>query len=159
MFFWKASTFGRELSGADKAYSNGYEAIRSMLAQDDDASAKTQFQALPSISIDHLLMERSKAIAVIPAAFDWDDVGSLDSLARFLVRDANANAVQGDAILVDAHNNLVLTDHSSPMVCLLGVDDLTVVSSGNVIMIVPKDKVQQVRTMVAEVEKRRPDLL
>lgn len=100
------------------------------------------FAALPDISIDYALMERSDKVAVVPAAFDWSDIGSWNALRELVDADAQQNRVQGDAIFIDSRNTFVRSQ--GRLVATVGVDNLIVVETPDAILVANADCAQQV---------------
>ncbi|MDP3847581.1 MAG: mannose-1-phosphate guanylyltransferase/mannose-6-phosphate isomerase [Pseudomonas sp.] len=100
------------------------------------------FAALPDISIDYALMERSAQVAVVPAAFDWSDIGSWKALRDLVEPDAEQNRAQGDAIFIDSRNTYVQSE--GRLVATVGVDDLIVVETPDAILVAHADRAQQV---------------
>jgi mannose-1-phosphate guanylyltransferase len=80
-------------------------------------------------------------------------VGSWSSLAEYREADAEGNVLSGEAILRDAENNIVVGD-SDHLIALVGVHDMVVVQSGNAVLVVPRRRAQEVRDVVAALEKR-----
>ena len=120
---------------------------------------KRVFPAAPSISIDYGVMEKSQKIAVVPADFGWSDVGSFAALSEVHETDDLGNVKQGDAVVIDGHRNVVI-GHGSRPVALVGVDDVVVVDAGDAVLVVKKDRAQDVRKAVEEMRRRgREDLL
>jgi mannose-1-phosphate guanylyltransferase len=110
------------------------------------------YPALPSISIDHAVMERATRVVTIPASIGWDDVGSWAALPALLGMDHSCNTITGTAI-VDGTGNIVVGDDDT-MIAAIGVTDLVIVKSGNAILVIPRDQAQHVRAVVEELEKR-----
>jgi len=104
------------------------------------------FDAVDPVSVDYAVLERTEEVFVVPADFAWDDLGAWDALARHLPTDDDGNAVLGDAVTVDAADNVVATDGH---VSLVGVSDLVVASYGDRTLVVPADESQRVREVVA----------
>ena len=100
------------------------------------------FAALPDISIDYALMERSDKVAVVAAAFDWSDIGSWHALRELVEADAQQNRVQGDAIFIDSRNTFVQSQ--GRLVATVGVDNLIVVETADAILVAHADCAQQV---------------
>jgi len=120
---------------------------------------KRVFPAAPSISIDYGVMEKSHNIAVVPASFGWSDVGSFAALSEVHEQDDLGNVKQGDAIVIEGHRNVVVAQGSRP-VTVVGVDDVVVVDAGDAVLVVKKDRAQDVRRAVEEMSRRgRDDLL
>ena len=104
------------------------------------------FDAVDPISVDYAVLERADEVAVVPADFEWDDLGAWDALARHLSTDADGNAILGEAVTVDATDNVVATDGH---VSLVGVSDLVVASFGDRTLVVPRAESQRVRDVVS----------
>nr|WP_318652262.1 mannose-1-phosphate guanylyltransferase/mannose-6-phosphate isomerase [Pseudomonas sp. PDM15] len=113
------------------------------------------FAELPDISIDYAVMERSSSVAVVPAVFDWSDIGSWSALSRLVPEDAQRNRVQGDAILVDTRNTFVLGE--SRLVATVGVDDLIVVDTADAILVAHADRAQEVRQVAKQLKLQNHD--
>jgi len=106
---------------------------------------------LPSISIDHGVMEKAQRIAVVPGRFGWNDVGSWQVTWEMSDRDAHGNALPAESIAIDAKNNLVrdLTSASrSKRWALVGVSDLVVVETDDAVLVIPRERAQDVRAVV-----------
>lgn len=105
------------------------------------------FERVDPVSVDYAVLERAGDVRVVPAAFDWDDVGAWDALGRLL---DGENAVLGDATTIDATGNVVASDDKH--VSVVGVDDLVVAAYDDRVLVVPRDEAQRVREVVAELE-------
>ncbi len=114
---------------------------------------KEAFALCPSDSIDYAVMERI-AIgestlpfgAVIPLAAGWSDVGAWDSLWKVLPKDGEGNVSQGDVLLYDCRNTLVISENR--LVACVGVEDVVVVETADAILVVHKNKTQDVKKIV-----------
>jgi len=115
------------------------------LATADDA--EEGFAAVDPVSVDYAVLERAERVRVVPVSFGWDDLGSWDAMERVLDGDAAGNAVLGEALTVDAADNVVATDGH---VSLVGVEDLVVAAYDDRVLVVPKDDAQRVRDVVSE---------
>ncbi|MCU1719253.1 mannose-1-phosphate guanylyltransferase/mannose-6-phosphate isomerase [Pseudomonas sp. 5P_3.1_Bac2] len=104
--------------------------------------ASETFAALPDISIDYALMERSTSVAVVPATFDWSDIGSWGALAQQIPADEQNNRVQGQALLLDTRNTLVYGEER--LVATVGLDDLIIVDTCDAVLIARADRAQDV---------------
>ncbi len=111
------------------------------------------FPAAPSISIDYGVMEKSQRIAVVPAEFGWSDVGSFAALSEVRELDDLGNVLQGEAVVIDGHDNVVLAQGKRP-VAVVGVDGVVVVDAGDAVLVVRKEKAQDVRKAVEEMKRR-----
>ncbi|RCU48596.1 mannose-1-phosphate guanylyltransferase [Haloplanus salinus] len=121
------------------------------LDADDPAGG---FEAVDPVSVDNAVFERADDVVTVPLDVEWDDLGSWDALRRLLPADEDGTVVAGDAdaVSLDAENNVVAGDDVH--VSLVGVDDLAVVAYDDRVLVVPTAKAQQVRDLVAELERR-----
>jgi mannose-1-phosphate guanylyltransferase/mannose-6-phosphate isomerase len=133
-------------------------APRTGLAGVSPARLAEAYARLPKISIDHAVLEVSRRVAVVEADIGWQDVGSWDALERAFPTDADGNLAVGDALLIEAKGTTVDTD--GPFIAALGVQDLVIVSSGGAILVCPKSRAQDVKTIVEKLKDRgRNDLI
>lgn len=115
------------------------------------------FAACPSDSIDYAVMEKLAgdarlgiAAQVVPLAAGWSDVGAWDSLWQILDKDADGNATRGQVVLHDAQGSLVFSQ--GRMVACVGIRDMVVIETPDVIMVAPLDRAQDVKQLVAKVK-------
>lgn len=99
------------------------------------------------VSIDHAVMEKSDRVAVVPANFEWSDIGSWESYKNLLEPDQNQNRAVGDAFFLDTRNTFV--HGSNRLVSTLGVQDLIIVDAPNAILVAHVDKAQDVKKLVS----------
>jgi mannose-1-phosphate guanylyltransferase/mannose-6-phosphate isomerase len=104
------------------------------------------FEACPSESVDYAVMERTARAAVVPADIGWNDIGAWSALWEVGAKDARGNVLRGDVMLEDASNNLVRAE--SRMVAALGVSDLVIVETTDVVLVAARDRVQEVKALV-----------
>ena len=110
---------------------------------------KAAFAGCPADSIDYAVMERTDAAMVLPVDIGWSDVGSWSALWAVSAQDADGNANHGDVIAIDSRNNYA---YARRMVALVGVEDLVVVETDDAVLVAHKDKVQQVKDVVARLK-------
>ena len=109
---------------------------------------KENFSKLPSMAIDYSLAERSSKMAVVPAGFNWSDVGSWDALSELLPKDEKGNSVAAkDAVIMDAKNTTIIARKTIPIV--IGTEDLIVVEDSDVLLVAKKGTTQKVKEAVA----------
>ena len=101
------------------------------------------FAEVPAISVDYAIMEHTKRSAVVPCDIGWADVGGFAELWRLGDKDDASNHVKGDAILIDAHNNLI--HNSGPVVAIIGLSDIMVISTPSGILVAPLSRAQDVK--------------
>jgi mannose-1-phosphate guanylyltransferase/mannose-6-phosphate isomerase len=100
-----------------------------------------------SISIDYAVMELTDRAAVVPVDIGWSDVGSWDALWQIAPKNADGNNLQGEVVSIDSRNCLVRADDNIA-VAIVGVDDLVVVSTRDSVLVVPRDRSQDVKKIV-----------
>jgi mannose-1-phosphate guanylyltransferase/mannose-6-phosphate isomerase len=113
------------------------------------------FAELPDISIDYAVMERSSSVAVVPATFDWSDIGSWGALSQLIPADAQQNRVQGEAILIETHNTVVLGE--TRLVATVGLDNLIIVDTADAVLVAHADRAQEVRQVAKRLKAQRHD--
>lgn len=141
IFVWKASTF------LDEVREHAPEIGRhlALLDRGDDAAF---FDAVPKTPVDVAVMERSRRVAVVPATFDWDDVGAWHALFRTRPRDEADNVVLGDGHVVDGRGNVVYAD-DGPLV-VFGVDDLVAVRTRGVTLVTTRERAADLKSLLDE---------
>ncbi|NPA15274.1 MAG: mannose-1-phosphate guanylyltransferase/mannose-6-phosphate isomerase [Deferribacteres bacterium] len=112
---------------------------------------KKEFEKLPSISIDYAVAERSSKLVVLPASFNWSDVGSWDSLYELYPKDEKGNAVKGDVFAVDTANSFIAGDKR--LVITLGIEDIVVADTPDVVLIAKRGHTQKVKDVVNALKK------
>ncbi len=114
-----------------------------------DAPVPPGFATLPSISIDKGVMEKAARVAVVPGDFGWSDLGSWQSAWELAEKDADDNVLPAGAVAVDARGNLVWERAKTKRTyALVGVSDLVVVETDDAVLIVPRERAQDVRLVV-----------
>jgi len=109
----------------------------------------TSFAKCPSDSIDYAVMEHTRSAAVIPVDMDWSDIGSWSALWEIGGKDKAGNVISGDVLTVDAENSYIRAENN--LVAAVGIRDLVIVETGDVVMISPRDRVQDVKALVQKV--------
>ncbi|MGF6111267.1 mannose-1-phosphate guanylyltransferase/mannose-6-phosphate isomerase [Pseudomonas sp. ADAK2] len=111
------------------------------------------FAEITDISIDYALMERSDKVVVVPAGFDWSDIGSWSALAALIPPDAQNNRASGDAVFVDSHNNFVQSE--GRLVAAVGVDNLIIVDTADAVLVAHADRAQDVRRVAKQLKDKQ----
>lgn len=101
----------------------------------------TAYSQVPKISIDYGLLEKTNNIAVIPLQTKWSDLGSFDALYSLKEKDKNGNVAPTNYITPDGKNNLVISDR---LVATIGLSDMSVIDSADVLVICSKDQSQRI---------------
>jgi mannose-1-phosphate guanylyltransferase len=154
MFFFRADVIleaihahlpglGAALDAFDAAAARGAE----------EAEVRARYGELPSISIDHGVMEKVEGVSVVPGDFGWSDLGSWTTAWELADRDRDGNAAPSDAVLVGSRGCYVHAPEGK-LVALVGVEDLVVVDTEDALLVVPRSEAQNVRDVVEALKKR-----
>jgi mannose-1-phosphate guanylyltransferase len=164
-FLWNAGIFiwsVRTILGAFKEFqSEQFELFNSgfdMLNTPEEKDfIDKNYPKADNISIDYAILEKARSIFVLPATFDWNDLGTWGSLYHKLEKDKDGNAiVNGDVLTEDAEGNMIRLPKNKIAV-IDGLKDYIVVDKEEVLMICPKSKEQTIKSILAEVKKRFGD--
>jgi len=153
MFFVKAQVLLDQIKTHMPDTHAGLERIREAMARGDNAEVDEVYATLPRISVDHGVMEHADNVVCLRGDFGWDDVGSWSSVANYRDADDDGNITSGTVVLSDAKNNIVFGD-GDRMIAAVGVHDLVIVQSGDAVLVVPTDRAQDVRDIVAALKAR-----
>ena len=142
MFAFSLGTIKRELAVYQpeiaQQMSKGYEY---MLAN---------FAELPEISIDYALAERSQNVCMVELTCYWNDIGSWDAVYDILPKDNNGNAVKGDVLVLDCKDSLIMG--SNRLIVGIGLEDLLLVETDDVIVVAKKGESQKVKNVVEKLK-------
>lgn len=159
-YLWNSGIFvfrGRRL--LERLEAHQPEIARGLAAIDAEPERLTEiYRTLPALSIDFAVMEKLDDLVTLPLDCGWTDLGAWSALAEVLGADESGNAVEGDGVVLDGESNLLFAEDGT--IVALGVSDLVIVRSGDCVLVVPKERAQEVREVVAELERRgRDDLV
>lgn len=111
----------------------------------------TSFSCCPEESIDYAVMEKTSDAVVVPLNAKWSDVGSWSALWEISAKDQYGNAIRGDVLVEDASDSYIYSQHR--LIGAVGVNDLVIVETKDAVLVAHKDKVQQVKSIVAQLKK------
>ncbi len=150
MFLLQGKTFWRECKK--------HSAAIATLEQLSLAQIEAVFETLPSVSIDHALMEKTEAARVMPMDLSWSDVGSWDSVHEIMEKDPMGNAFQGSIQATDTKNSLVIGGRR--LIATLGIEDLMIIDTEDALFVAKKGQSQLVKILVAKFAAQgRPETL
>jgi mannose-1-phosphate guanylyltransferase len=158
MFVWRAESIWLELCHHLPQLIHTLEPLTALHATAAPALLNDIYPRLPSVSIDVGVMEQAKDVWVVPADIGWSDVGSWRALSGLLDADAQGNVVIGEQRGIDTTGCFI---HSpGKLVATIGLNDLVVIETDDVLLICPKERDQDVRRLVELMEREgRDDLL
>ncbi len=156
MFVWRVERVLIELALQMPELYAGLQQIRQAWhTADDTVTLQRVWSSLQNETIDYGIMESAQDVVVLMADdLQWNDVGSWDSLFDVLPADPKGNIViGGQHIGVDTMQSLVYVDQEHRLIVTIGVEDLVVVDTGDVLLVCRKDQAQKVRQVVAQLKK------
>jgi mannose-1-phosphate guanylyltransferase len=160
MFVWHVDSILAEI---EKQMPDLYTAVGKIASVWDTPNQKDVVEkvwyGLKSQTIDYGIMERAEKVAVLPAGgLGWSDVGSWDSLFEVLLPDMDGNvSTNAQHLGLDTHNTLVYSNDDQRLVVTIGLDDMVVVDTGEILMICKVDQSQKVKDVVEHLKKHHQD--
>lgn len=165
--FWNSGMFCFRVGDIIKALENHAPAVMQAVADCWSATAVDQlpvtldadsFGRVPDISIDYAVMEKAamdNKVAVVPATFDWSDIGSWSALADTVAADGNGNRILGEALLIDADHCYI--NAPNRIVAAIGIHDLLIVDTPDALLVAHRDQAQEVRQIVGQLKRQGHD--
>ena len=150
IFAFQGTTLLGHLRRLEPAIADGVAAAAAEPARLDEI-----YPELPALPIDTAVMERLDELSTVVLDCGWSDLGSWAALAEALAPAGGENQVRGRAVALDARDNLLWSEGGA--IAVLGVEGLAVVQSGNAVLVVPKERSQEVRRLVEELRRQGHD--
>lgn len=160
MFFWRVSTF---LDYLHDFLPKTYDALATLRPKSGTATVTTHlrriFAKLESISVDYAILEPATrregppCVSMIPADIGWSDIGSWAAVYELLAKQPGENVLAGPGHALDASGNFVYSPNK--FVAAIGVRDLVVVETSDALLIIPRDRAQDVGKFVKWLEENR----
>jgi mannose-1-phosphate guanylyltransferase len=168
MFVWRCSVILEAFQEFLPEMHAGLMAIKALLesangsgqlSPDSQKSVERIFASFESVSIDFGVLEHARNCVVVEAEeFGWNDVGSWDQWAENFEHDTNGNLIKGDAVVIDSNRCVVQSDNR--LVAVVGLQDVVIIDTGDALLVVGRESVQDVRKVVEELKQRgRTDVL
>ena len=150
IFIWSVKTileaFGKFQPQMNALFLEGLESYNT---QDEKAFIEANYELSENISIDYAVMENAVNVYVLPATFDWNDLGTWGSLHEKLDKDENNNSVVNANVVLNNSNNNIISTSKDKLVIIDGLEDFIVVDKDNILLIYPKSKEQEIKGIVA----------
>jgi mannose-1-phosphate guanylyltransferase len=145
IFFWQTDVVLNEL-----ALHAGF-LLEPLVTAFEQGTVCEVFPTLPKISIDYAVMEKTDKAYVIPAEFDWDDLGDWRALERLLQKEhTDINTVVGQHVGLEAFGNIIYNEDADDMIVTLGVEDLIIVKRHNAMLLARKDRIQDIKRLLSD---------
>ena len=152
-FSWRVEVFIEELARHAPRHLTGLRKVVAAQKAGDEEGAARLYNRLPVEVVDRSVMEKTDRLLLVPADFDWADIGNWAELGDHVRADDRGNSVQGDAVLVDTWGSLILSDRR--LVAAIGLEDMIIVDSEDALLVVPRSRAQDVRKVVEALRRAR----
>ena len=154
IFIWSVKSvtaaFGKFQPQMNVLFQKGFECYNT---ENEKQFINDNYAMAENISIDYALMEKADNVYVLPATFDWNDLGTWGQLHEKIDKDENNNGViNAKVILENASNNIVRSD-ANKIIVIDGLHDYIIVDKEGVLMIYPKSKEQDIKRITALANK------
>ena len=160
IFAWPNGVFLDELQRHSPGIAEGAARAAAARAAGRDDEYRDAYLAIEEMAVDHAVMERTEHLVTLEADFAWSDVGSWADLRDVLAKDADGNSITGDGLVIDGAGNVLFSSATGRLVAVVGADDLVVVDTPDALLVIPRDRVQDVKRLVAHLKAEgRTDLL
>ncbi len=160
-FMWNAGIFLWSVASISEAFEENNLVMHALFSEGIPAYNTSEekefiaknYEKAENISIDYAIMEKADNVYVKKASFDWNDLGTWGALHDKMEKDSQENAVvRAIPYMKDSHGNMVYSA-SKKLVVVDGIDDYIIVDKEDVLLIYPKKKEQDIKTLLAEVKK------
>ncbi|WP_428223397.1 mannose-1-phosphate guanylyltransferase [Flavobacterium sp.] len=159
-FLWNAGIFVWSAKSVLKSFEafqpemyahfmNGYDFYNT---ENENAFIQNNYPLAENISVDYAILEKAENVFVLPATFDWNDLGTWGSLYDKLPKDEQDNAVVNANVYLENANNNIIRTEGKKLVVIDGLKDYIVVDKDDVLLIYPKNKEQDIKTVVAKLQ-------
>ncbi len=119
----------------------------------EQTTIKRLFPKLEKTSIDYGIMEHDRSMLVVPGDLTWADIGSWREVYQMLAKQEGDNVLRGRHILHDSAGNLVYS-YSDRLIAVAGAHDMIIVETAEAILVCPRDRAQDVKYLVTELERK-----
>ena len=118
----------------------------------DGADPFGAYNAIKGVSIDHGILEKAEDVSVIPARFEWSDMGSWSSFAEIIEPDREGNIMKGRVVDIGSSSSIIFG--CDRVVATIGLKDMILVDTPDATLVCPKERAQEVKDLV-EILKRK----
>ena len=145
-FSWRLPVFIDELGRHAPRHLTGLRKVITARRSGDEDAATRLYKRLPVEVIDRSVMEKTDRLLLVPADFDWADIGNWAELGDRVHADARGNSVEGESVLVDTRHSLIFGDRR--LVAAIGLQDMIIVDTEDALLVCPRSRAQDVKLVV-----------
>lgn len=151
-FVGSVNTFKNALQKFSPTWFDYYQ---NLVSAEDESAYKNAYLAIEADAIDYALLEVDPELLVVPANFDWMDVGSFTDVHSAIDTDAIGNHVAGKNVaLVDVENSLVINEEPEKQIGVIGLDNVVVINTPHGLIVTRKDQDQKVKDIVTKLKEQ-----
>ncbi len=159
-FLWNGGIFIWSVQSITTAFEKFQPAMNELFLKgwtDYNTSKEASFIAAnyplaENVSIDYAILEKAQNVFVLPASFDWNDLGTWGSLYEKLNKDANNNAVVNATVLLNNSSSNIISTAKNKVVIIDGLQDFIIVDKDDVLLIYPKSKEQEIKGIASQLK-------
>jgi len=152
MFVWRA---GEYLAALEQHLPDTYRRLKPPLESGDWSELEEAYRHIQDISVDYAIMERVSDVIALPVDFGWRDIGDWAALYDMMEHDADGNAVAGRHASLDTRDCLLVSQHK--LIATIGLRDLVVVDTDDVLLVMPRDRAQDVKQLLDRLKETGRD--
>ncbi len=154
MFIWSTKAILEAVHKYQPEKAKLLDEYSEKIGTDEESDARRQlYNKCENISIDVAILERADNVLVIKGDISWDDVGSWRALERLRELDSDNNMIHGNVLTVDTYESTIYND-SDGIITTLGVSDLVIVRSGNIMMVTHKSRADETARVLRQIRNR-----
>ena len=160
IFLWRASAILEEIALHLPVLHEGLMRIAQSLDKGNVEEALAAVYAhLEPVSIDSGVLEKSARLVVLPADIGWSDLGEWTAIYRVSSQDERGNVLSPNVLDFESENSFVYGNDRQRTIATIGLKDMVVVDTEDALLICPSDRVQEVRTVVRELQTRKAEVV
>jgi len=152
-FTWRIDVFIEELGLHAPRHLAGLRRVVAARAVGDEQEATRSYNKLPIEVIDRSVMEKTDRLLLVPADFDWADIGNWSELGDHVRADDRGNSVEGESILIDTRGSMILGQRR--LVATIGLEDMIIIDTEDALLVCPRSRAQDVRKVVEALKRAR----
>jgi mannose-1-phosphate guanylyltransferase len=149
IFIWSVQSIIEAFSAfqpqMNQLFMNGYPQLNT---SEEQTFINSNYAAAENVSIDYAILENATNVFVLPATFDWNDLGTWGSLYDKLEKDDQNNAILNSKVIVENATNNIIRAHDKKIIIIDGLNDYIIVDEGNKLLIYPKSKEQEIKNVI-----------
>lgn len=161
IFVFKASRFLEELKKFEPTIHDAVHRIVNAPASRKGSVVRDEYARMKKISIDYGIMEKAARVAVVPATFQWNDLGSWEAMYGQGEKDERRNVIRGNVLALDCSSSLLAsyplppTPDPSPVLAAIGLKEVAVIQTADAVLVSSRDRLQDVKLVVERLKREK----